>query len=137
MAMVLTYRNLGPIRVIVGTWTSDGSGDAAATTTKTVYGEVVKAITDPGGAAPTADYDIVITDEQSFNILTNCEDDLADRHTSTTEEVYFLVPNLAATDPGGVVHPVVADKLTVTLSNAGDTKNGVVYIYVKGVIGTD
>lgn len=133
MAMTFTYETLGPIVKIIGTWTSNGSGAASGTTAR-VMGDLVKAITDPSATAPTADYDITITDEQSFNVLTNCEDDLADRHTSNTEEVYFLIPNLAATDPGGVVHPVVADKLTVAVANAGDTKSGVVYLFVRGTI---
>lgn len=134
MAMTITYQKLGPVVKVTGAWTSNGSG-AATGTTAVVMGELVKGITIPSGtAAPTADYDITITDGASVNVLGLCEDDLADRHTSNTEEVYFLIPNLAATDPGGVVHPVVADPLTITVANAGDTKAGTVILYVKGYI---
>lgn len=132
MAMTFAYQTLGPMVKIIGTWTSDGSGDATGTTVPVVYGELVKAITDPGAAAPTANYDIVITDEQSVNVLGGTQDDLLDRHTSNTEEEYFLVLDDAGTPLAQSLHPVVADKLTVTVSNAGDTKNGVVYLYVKG-----
>lgn len=121
----------GGIRKVLIDWTSDDTTGAVSGTSKKIVGALIKAVTDPGAAAPTADYDIAITDEESFNVLTNCEDDLADRHTSTTEEVYFLIPNLAATDPGGVVHPVVCDKLTFAVSNAGNSKTGQIILYYK------
>lgn len=51
-------------------------------------------------------------------------DDLQDRDTANTETVYFLVSNLATTDPGGAVHPVVCGRLTIAVSNAGNSKAG-------------
>lgn len=133
MAMSFTYRKLGMVKQVVAAWTSDGDGDASGTTEAVVSGEVIKGVTVPSGtAAPTADYDITVTDENSVNILSGAQDDLTDRHTSNTEEEYFLVLDDAGTPLAQSIHPVVADKLTVTVANAGDTKSGTLYLYVKG-----
>jgi len=132
MAMTFTYETLGEVKKIAASWTSNGSG-AASGTTKKIVGELLKGITDPTDG-PTDNYDITLSDEQSFDVLTNCADNLTNRHTTTTQEVYLLVNDSAATDPGGVVHPCVSDKLTIAVANAGDTKSGVLYLYVRGII---
>lgn len=130
-AMTFSYDELGAIGKIIVDWTSDDATGAVSGTTKKITGTLIKGVTDPGATAPTADYDIAITDEEGVNVLGNCVDDLADRHTSTTEEVYFLVSNLAATDPGGNIHPVVCDKLTVSVTNAGNSKEGQLILYYR------
>lgn len=137
MAMTLAYdegydgvSNLpGKIRRITATWTSDGSGDATATTRK-IVGYLLKGVTDPGATAPTDNYDITLTDDASANILSNCFDDLADRDTANTETVHFNVSSGAATDPGGNgSFPAVCSTITIAVANAGDTKSGVLYLY--------
>lgn len=123
------HGNKGVIRVIYD-WTSDSGGDAAATSEK-VVGRLVKAITDPGSAAPTDDYDIVITDDESVNLLTACDDDLVDRDTTTTEEVYFLVKDHAGTPLAQSFSPIVCSPLTLTVSNAGDSKTGQLFLFIE------
>lgn len=118
------------IRRVTIDWTSASDGSVTATTKK-ICGELVKAVTNPGATAPTASYDIAITDEESFDVLTNTDDNLADRHTSTTEEVYFLVKDHAGTPLAQSVHPVVCDVLSVAVTNAGDSKVGRIVIYYK------
>jgi len=130
-SMTFTYDTTDKIRKVIAEWVSDDAAGTAAGTTTKIVGTLLKGVTDPGAAAPTADYDIVITDAQGVNVLGNCVDDLADRHTSTTEEVYFLVSNLAATDPAGNIHPVVCDLLTISVSNAGNSKAGQIILYYK------
>lgn len=124
--MTFDYHDIGAIRKLVATWTSDdATGAVSGTTTKKIVGSLIKGITDPSGsAAPTADYDITITDEQSFNVLTGAADDLTDRHTSDTEEVYF---DQADHDR----FPVVADTLTIAVTTAGNSKEGVLTIYYR------
>lgn len=133
MAMTFTYdetlKDRGFTRVIA-TWTSNGSG-AASGTSKRVAGSLIKGVTDPGTAAPSANYDITITDEEGVNILGGTQDDLTDRHTSNTEEEYFLVLDDAGTPLAQSLHPVVCGAITVTVANAGDTKDGVLYLYLK------
>jgi hypothetical protein len=126
-SMTITYDVSGPVKRILATWVSDASGDTAGTTAK-VSGYLLAGVTDPGTAAPTANYDIVITDPEGANVLGNCDDDLIDRHTTTTERVDFAV----ATATGA--RPAVCDALTITVSNAGDSKGGQVILYVDGYI---
>ena len=130
-SMTFTYDNIGEIRKVIADWISDDATGAVSGTCKKITGTLIKAVTDPSATAPTADYDIAITDELSVNVLGNCVDNLVDRHTSTTEEVYLLVSNLAATDPAGNVHPIVCDKLTFAVTNAGNSKAGQIVLYYR------
>lgn len=133
-SMTFTYDEASHIRRVIVDWVSDSATGAVSGTCKKISGALIKAVTIPSGtAAPTADYDIAITDANSVNVLGNCMDNLADRHTANTEEVYFLVSSLAATDPNGVVPPVVCDALTFAVTAAGNSKAGQIIIYHKAV----
>lgn len=118
------------IRKVIASWTSDGSGDATGTTGK-IVGTLVKGTTNPTDG-PTDNYDITLTDEDGVNILASCDDDLADRDTTNSEEVYFLVKDHAAGTPlAQSLHPVVCSKITVTVAAAGATKSGVLTLYLR------
>ena len=117
----------GAIRRIVIDWTSDDATGAVTATTRKISGELLKAITNPSATAPTADYDIVITDAEGANVLANCHDDLADRHTSTTETVDFFLTGVANVG----ARPVVCDVLTVAITNAGNSKQGRIVLYYR------
>lgn len=139
MAMTFTYDSGqvgggqlgGGVVKVIADWTSDAAGAASGTTDRKVVGRLVKAVTDPDAtAAPTDNYDITLTDGEGVNVLTACQSTLANRHTSTTQEVYFLVLDAAGTPLAQSVHPVVCDLLTVTVANAGDTKSGQLILYV-------
>ena len=135
MAMTFTYddgydkdgRQLG-VRKVICSWTSDASGDAAGTSDK-IVGLLLKGVTDPTDG-PTASYDITLTDSDSVNLLSTCIDDLADRHTTNTEVVEFLLTDGTA---GIAAHPAVCSPITVTVANAGATKSGVLVLYYKVV----
>lgn len=116
-------------RKVVVTWTSASDGTASGVTQKLV-GTLVKATTNPSDG-PTDNYDITLTDEDGVNILANCDDDLADRDTTNSEEVYFLVKDHAGSPLAQSVHPVVCGKLTVAIAAAGDTKTGVLNLYLR------
>jgi len=135
-SVTFTYdRGPGPIKRVIADWVSDDSaGTASGTTANKIIGRIVKAITDPGATAPTADYDITITDDEGVNVLTACDDDLADRHTSTTQEVYFLVKDHAGTPLAQSVHPVVCSTLAVAIANAGNSKVGQLILFIEGEI---
>lgn len=133
--MTLTYDTTGPIKRIIADWTSDDTTGAVSGTTVKVSGRVIKAVTDPGATAPSANYDIAITDEESFDILTACAGTLANRHTSNTEEVYFFIKNADAAPLSMATHPTVCDKLTIAVTNAGNSKVGQIILYVEGAIG--
>lgn len=130
MAMTFTYDESGRnVNKIIADWVSDASGDVSGTTKK-ISGRLVKNLTNPSGAglAPAANYNIAITDEESFNVLSACDADLQDRHTSTTEELYCVVT--APVGGGGLpVHPAVDDKLTITIGQAGNANGGRLITY--------
>ncbi len=136
MALTFTYeREVGGIARVIAAWTSDGSGNASGTTAVRVCGRLVKAVTDPGSAAPTDNYDVTITDDEDVNVLTACQSSLLNRDTANSEETYFLVLDAAAGTPlAQSVHPVVCGTLTVTVSNAGNAKSGQIILYVQGAL---
>jgi len=129
-AMTFAYNRIGPIKSIAASWTSDSVTGGVAGTTAPVYGYLLAGITNPGATAPTADYDIVLTDADGANILGNSDDDLIDRHTSNTERVDFAVK----TATGARV--AVAGPITITVSAAGNSKIGVLTLLVDGEIET-
>lgn len=137
-AMTFTYDNgydlngvPGSMRKVIVDWTSDDATGAVSGTTAKIVGTLIKAVTDPGSAAPTDNYDIAITDELSADVLAACQSTLANRDTTNTEQVYFLVLDAAVTPLAQSVHPVVCDKLTISITNAGNAKNGQLVLYYK------
>ena len=123
--MVLTYDNIGGIRKIIADWTSDDTTGAVAGTTVKIIGELIKGTTDPGATAPTTLYDIVLTDAEGVNLLGLSADDLLNRSATVTEEVYFGLTTQAS------AFPVVADLVTISVSNAGNSKLGQLIIYYR------
>jgi len=120
------------IKVITIAWVSDSATGAASGTLKKIAGRLVKAVTVPSGtAAPTDNYDIALTDEQSVNVLSGSQSTLLDRDTANTEEVYFLVKDAAGTPLAQSVHPLICNALTVSITNAGNSKAGTIYLYVE------
>lgn len=99
-------------------WTSTDTGVADLITDKSYYGEVIALVTDPDGTdAPTADYDITITDVEGYDVMQGAG---ADRHTSNTQTA---VPTAKS---------VAFGQLTLNVTNAGDTKSGVAILYIQG-----
>ena len=125
MALVFTYESGGGrkiyagsrIGVVVATWTSDASGDATGTTGEVIGGLARRFVTNPDGTAvPSDNYDVTVADADGVSLVGTS---LNDRDTATTEQ---HVPT----------QPVaVASKLTVTVSNAGASKSGVLRIYLS------
>src|SRR5687768_8174322 len=131
-AMTFTYDDgydhagrSGGVKKVLVSWTSDDGTGAVTGVTGKIVGKLIKAVTDPGTAAPTDDYDIVITDEEGANVLTPCQANLTNRDTANTEQTYFLLLDTAAGTPlAQSLHPVVCDALTIAVSNAGNSKTG-------------
>lgn len=135
-SMTFTYDpGPGPIVRVVADWTSDDSaGTASGTTTVKVIGKLIKAVTDPGSAAPTDNYDITISDDEGVDVLAACQSTLANRHTTTTQQAYFLLLDAAGTPLAQSVHPVVCGPLTLAVANAGNSKTGQIILYVEGTL---
>ncbi len=121
------------IRKIIIDWVSDASDGTCVITTRKIVGSLIKAVTDPGATAPTDNYDINITDPEGVDVLAVCiaAGRLADRDTANSEQAYFFVENLDASALASSVHPVVCDPLTITITNAGNSKLGQLILYYR------
>lgn len=120
MAMSVTISEITYSRVkkIIFTWVSAADGSFSGTTTKPYDGRVVGLTTIPagGGSAPTDNYDFVITDADGHDVLLGAG---ANRDTANTEQVTEASLSAVAGSP-----------LTITGSNAGSTKGGVVILWI-------
>lgn len=120
-------------KVIADFVTDDATGSVAGTSRK-IVGELIKIVTDPGSAAPDANWDVVLTDEEGVDLSIHMDDvaiaALIARHTTTTLETYLPLEDTAGTGRVGA-WPVVCDKLTFTVNNAGNSKNGQIILYYK------
>ena len=120
---VITLEDIthGTIKKIKAEWASGtgvNEGTATVTTTNPFDGRIIGATTVPDGvAAPTADYDITVADNDGVDIALGA---LADRHTANTEYV-------AEASMAGVAHSL----LTISIAAAGDTKEGTLYLYIR------
>jgi hypothetical protein len=121
------------VRKIICDWLSDDTTGAVSGTTEKIVGYLVKGVTDPGSPAPTDNYDIAITDEEGVDVLAACiaAGRLADRDTATTEQAYFFVENVDAAPLATSTHPIVCDKLTISITNAGNAKAGQLILYYR------
>lgn len=118
-AITETYQ--GSVKKIKFAFTSgEGAyaGAASATTTQHYSGEILQVVTDPGSTAPTADWDLTITDADSLDIL---KGNGADRDTANTE---YIVGSTTTTLPA-------IGQLTFNVTNAGNQKTGTVYVWIR------
>ena len=109
-------------RKIVFSWTSGTDaeeGTATGTTTAAFDGKIEGLTTIPAAAgdAPTADYDLTVTDSGGHDVLLGAG---ANRHTSNTEHVV-----------GTSLSAVAGSKLTLNVTNAGSAKKGTVILWVR------
>lgn len=113
--------------VVTINWTADAADGSVPDTTLGLYGTVVKIVTNPGSTAPTANYDMALNDaEATLDALAGA---LANRHTTTTEQVY---PTIAGA-PGTVtaVSPFLVGTYTFALTNNSvNSATGKVVIYL-------
>lgn len=121
------------IRRIVCAFTTDDTDGSATGTTKKIAGELIKVTTDPGATAPSANWDVVITDPEGINVCTVCQNAAAliARHTTNTEETYLYLKNTDATPIGIASYPVVCDALTIAVANGGNSKVGEIILYYR------
>lgn len=121
----------GGVRKILVDFLTDDSAGTATVTTRKIVGRLIKIVTDPGSAAPTDNYDVAVTDEEGVDVLANCMNAtlLGTRDTANTEETYLYLKEASSTPIGIAAYPVVCDKLTISLANAGNAKTTQVILY--------
>lgn len=134
-AMTFTQDKRGNLRRLICAWTSDDSTGAASGTTAKIAGRFIKVVTDPGSAAPTANWDVVVTDENGLSPFDVCQNAAAliARHTTNTEETYLYLKNTDATPTGIAAFPVACGVLTVAVANAGNSKTGAITFYYENL----
>ena len=120
MAGTATYteKQIGTTKLLKCAWTCDSSGVVSGTASTEVYdGEIIELATVPSATdAPTDSYDLTILDDNGLDVLAGTG---ADRSATNTE---YVVASLGA---------VASSKLTVTIANAGASKKGTVYLWVR------
>jgi len=118
-AMTFTETRHGSVKKIKCAWTSDSAtGAVSGTTTYGYSGRIIGAITVPDGvAAPDDNYDIAVTDSDGVDLALGA---LADRDTANTEFV-------AEASMAGIA----SGTLTVSVTHAGNSKKGTLYLFIR------
>ena len=117
--MTATRVRRGGVEEVSISWTSDSSGDF--TEAVQLHGSLRKIVTNPAdasGDAPSDNYDVSLVDKDGVDVMSGYA---ADRDTATSEMLH----------DGSSGFPVVLSGVhTLTIANAGDTKQGVVRLTV-------
>lgn len=116
MAVTVTETRHTVVKKVKFAWTSDGTGAASGSTTFPYDGKVELLTTVPTDG-PTDNYDITVTDSDGVDVLAGAG---ANRDTSATEQV-----------AGASLGAVAGSVLTINVSNAGASKSGVAYLYIR------
>lgn len=109
-------------------WVSDASGDAEVVSGVAVSGAIARVVFIPSAtAAPTANYDVTLTDSDGIDVLAGQGANLSDTVSSS------VCPGIPLKDgtTTSVILTIVDSILTLTVANAGDTKAGKVIVYVR------
>lgn len=115
----ISEERFGSLQKVMFEWTSTAGGAAGDTTVNPYNGEVIRLVTIPDGTdTPTDLYDVEVTDEDGVDVLNGSG---ADQSNSETQQT-------AATLSLGVV---ANDKLTLSVTNAGNAKSGKVILYIR------
>jgi hypothetical protein len=117
------------INTVIADWVSDSATGAVSGTTLKVCGKLLQAVTKPGVSSPTDNYDIALADSDSADILANTDATLANRDTANPETVNFFLKNVATAAIAS--HPIVCSTITISVTNAGNSKNGRVTLYME------
>lgn len=129
MSWSMNYRKNGA-DIVTHTfdWVSDASGDATLPSQVPVSGAIARVVFVPSASdAPSANYDVTLTDADGIDVLAGQGADLSETDAS------HVCPGVPLTDgtTTSVLLTVVDSILTLNVSNAGDTKAGKVVVYVR------
>ena len=115
-----------PVRKLTIAWISHTDGTATGTS-PTVSGTILGVTFDPGSPAPTASYDVTLSDQAGRDVLAGQGANLSD--TVTTG----ICPGQPFKDgtTTSVAPITVHDTLDVAVSNAGSEKQGSIVIYLR------
>lgn len=120
MVVTTTVSRPQSVTKITYDWLSDDADGTATGATATAIDGVLIGLTtvpDGGGAAPTDNYDVTVTDADGHDVLLGAG---GDRDTANTEHV-----------TGASLAASAASVLTVNVSNAGNANAGLVILYIR------
>jgi hypothetical protein len=126
--VTITYSETRTIKSVTWSWTSDASGDANGTATKSISGEVIRFVTNPGATAPSDNYDVVVNDADGVDIAAGC---LANRDTANSEQAVPIVETTVGSNTYGTRAAAFDGALSLVVSNAGDSKQGTLTMYYR------
>lgn len=110
---------LEPCAVITWVFTTDADGDASEETEK-LNGKVKRVVTNPDNTdTPTAGWDLTIEDEDGVDVLCGNGADRDAGGTKASEQTFPCPADIG-----------IASKLTFKVANGGNTKKGVVKLYI-------
>lgn len=118
-SVTITEETHSTVKKISFVWVTAADGTATGATPGAYSGSIERLVTVPagGGSAPTDNYDIAINDGDTTDVLLAAG---ANRSSTLTQQV------------GAASLGIVAnDTLTLEITNAGDTKGGAVYLYIR------
>ena len=107
-------------------WTSASDGTATFTTPE-LTGTIVGVTFDPTTAAPTANYDVTLSDENGVDVLAGQGANLS---ATVSTRVCPSQPMKDGTTTSTAPIPIHGT-LDLSVSNAGDTKSGKVILYLR------
>ena len=115
-----TEETYGTVKKVLFDWLSSAGGLADATTTESYSGVLERAVfvPDAGGTAPDNLYDVVVNDEDGYDVLVGLGADLSNSATVSKSHADGL---------GAVAN----DTLTLGVSGANAAKGGVVILYLR------
>lgn len=119
--VTVTEVDSGNVKQITFTWLSDASGNATATTADSYTGSATYAIFTPGAATPTTLYDVTLKDVGNVDILGGAGANL------------IVTGAVAKQASDGLTAIVTAGVLALSITNAGNAKNGVIVVWIQGV----
>lgn len=128
MAMSCTWSATKRNGLLVGSFAFTSASNGSATgTSPAVYGIIRRISTNPGAAAPTDDWDFTLTDADGIDVAAAQG---ANRDTANSEHTSGGVPLKDGTTTTTAAI-AVGSALTLNVTNAGDTKDAVVTLYIE------
>ena len=115
--VVATENTIPSVKQIHWAWTSSAGGAADDTTTAVFDGDIIGLATDPDATAPTADYDVAVTDSNGLDVLMG----------QGTDRSATAIEYVSGTSLGAVSNST----LTLAVTAAGNAKAGVVVLWIR------
>jgi len=124
-----SYQKHRYIKQTIFDWLSDAAGAVSGILSDPVNGEIEKVVfvPDGGGTQPSDLYDVTLLDEDGFDVLAGQGANLSNVNKSQ------VCPGIPLKDGAttSVKKGIVNGTLQLVVTNAGNAKGGIVYLYTR------